>query len=383
MERGFEVKADKKIGSLLPEKVNITKQGVEMPMYGDFSSEMSKGDDGSCYYYRQRGEGKEKRIVFYKNNGIKVCETIMPETLQNEGYIIDSFVKYGDRFFIELLSIEESEGILTSVQIKNGKWGERIQDSFFDRIIIYDNYFYCGIGQTLKVMDLQGKTTEIEIKGKNYVLLQTIVDDKIYYCTFDSVKEQAVVMRCNLDGSNEEKLFIYHSSRGATGFMYPASLRIDGEYIYLLEAWGGSTLTRVPLYGGKIEEIVKTKWYDLSNDSIFYVNKKNYICNVDKELKNVSEGVTKAYIDEEDIPFLYANTHLMIKGYNEKERNMIYTIWESEVENEVVDDIEMNYANEYYWVTEKGKVENIIKGSGFKEDWYKLYDCVKKDMKDD
>jgi len=67
----------------------------------------------------------------------------------------------------------------------------------------------------------------------------------------------------------------------------------------------------------------------------------------------------------------------MIEGFNREEYDMLREIWESEVSNEIVDDINMNYSNDYYWVTENGKIDAKIKGSGFKNEYYKLYKKVK------
>lgn len=47
---------------------------------------MVKGDDGDCYYFRK----KNKKLIFYKNNGIKICETALPDLMLEKGYTIVS-----------------------------------------------------------------------------------------------------------------------------------------------------------------------------------------------------------------------------------------------------------------------------------------------------
>lgn len=373
---GSKVKKENKIEPLFREKIDASRQGVEMP-HMRFASEMTKGDDGYCYYFRQKGEGKNKKIVFYKNNGIKICETKMPEKYQKKGYVISSFVKYGGRFFIEMMQYEDIEGILTSVRIRDGKWEGEIEDTFYNRIIIYDNCFYCCFGQDLTIIDLQGRETEISLEKEKEKSVQSIVDDKIYYCTYEHGGTTTAI-RCNLDGSGKEKLFQYRWIHWRGGESSTASLRIDGEYFYLLEPYGGFTLTRIPMYGGKIKKIAVTSWFDLSKDSIFYVNDEDYICKVDKELKNSPEKVTKSCIWYENMPFFCSDGHLMVKKIDEEELEMIDAIWEAETDSDEENDILMNYSSDYYWVTENGKIKSIIKGGEFKKEYYELYEWVKK-----
>ena len=50
---GSKVKKGNKIEPLVKEKIDTSRQGVEMP-HMRFASEMTKGDDGYCYYFRQK-----------------------------------------------------------------------------------------------------------------------------------------------------------------------------------------------------------------------------------------------------------------------------------------------------------------------------------------
>lgn len=52
----------KKIEALVSDKIDIMKQGAVFPKL-EFSSEVSLGADGDCYYFRKQ-DGK---ITFYKN----------------------------------------------------------------------------------------------------------------------------------------------------------------------------------------------------------------------------------------------------------------------------------------------------------------------------
>lgn len=122
-ERGFDAEIGKEIGPLLLEKEDTLKQGVRTALEGEYSYEMTKGDDGSCYYYRNEGKGKNKKIVFYKDNGIRVCETAMKKSFEKKDCYIKSFVKYRDRFFVMLYSASSLNVILATVKIKSGEWG--------------------------------------------------------------------------------------------------------------------------------------------------------------------------------------------------------------------------------------------------------------------
>ena len=54
------------------------------------------------------------------------------------------------------------------------------------------------------------------------------------------------------------------------------------------------------------------------------------MCKIDKSLDTLTE-VTLACKNEDSIPFFYADKHLMIEGFNQKEYEMLKVIWESEV----------------------------------------------------
>lgn len=370
---GKDLENGNKMNPLFSEEIDVSIKGVEMPIYQQVSSQMIKGDDGQCYYFRKKNE----KLIFYKNNGIKICETVFPDSNLEEKYIIDSFVKYNDKFFVHLFSYEESKTFLTAIQIATGEWCATIQYDYFDKIIIYENCFYCSIYGELTIIDLQGKKSKINIENEDSdVVIQMILGNKIFYTVFNLDGETAEVMCCDLDGENKRKLFQYRTIKGYSGYSDPGSLRVDEEYLYLLETDCEFVLTRIPLYGGIIEEIVETEWFELSNTHIFYAD-KNSIYRIDKKLKEAPQIVSKVYTPQYDIPFLYADNHLMIHGYNKTEHNMIDTIWESEIINSTLNDIAMNYSDEYYWMTEDGDIENTIQGSGFRDKWKELYNSMK------
>lgn len=56
---------------------------------------------------------------------------------------------------------------------------------------------------------------------------------------------------------------------------------------------------------------------------------------------------------------------------------MLEVIWESEVSDKILDDITMYYVGDYYLITEDGKIDDKIKGTGFKNEYYQLYKQVK------
>ena len=378
-----------KIEPLLSERIDTTKQGVSMSENMRFSSKVTKGDDGDCFYFRN----EENKIVFYKNNGIKVCETIMQKTLEEKKYYITSFVKYGNYFFLVLWSYRHNNDILTTIDTKTGEWGKLIKNpDICDSIIIYENRFYCLTnGNEITIYDMSGNKTKLKIKDRRSAIsyVQCIVDDKIYYIREKEVSEEECIikiMRCNLDGSNREELF---KCSGIFWPDYPGNIKINGKYIYVLFERSDYKLLRIPLYGGKLQGTAKKVdgWFELSDDSIFFYRKKA-IYKVDKKLEKEPQVVTKAYDIECDlysmlaVPFYCADGHLLVKGYNKKEHKVVDVVQNSQYLKWSVNmDVTVNYADDYYWVTEDGEVEDIIKGSGVKERWKKKFKWLRPNSK--
>lgn len=319
-----------------------------------------------------------------------MCETTWKKSIKKH-YYIESFAKYGNRFFLKLLSYKTLKNILTTVDMETGEWGKVIKVSGdFDNIIIYNDCFYCITDTNeIKVFDLSGNKTSIgDVCPKKWgfsAYVNCIVDDKIYYCAYNSKKNFTQLMRCGLKGKKKEILFKF---TGEMGTLHPETLRIDGDYIYAIAhaADPVSGLIRIPLYGGKTEVIATTifSWFKLSEDSIFifasYIpgdSDAYVIYKVSKDLTGGGEFVTKAYHSQysltavEAYPFHYADGHLMVQGYNEEEYNKIcklsnrYFDWKYDLWR----DIHMNYRPDYYWVSEDGEVEETIKGSGIKKKW--------------
>lgn len=143
LERDFRVVNNKKIKPMFSEKMDFSKMGMEMPAAQHLASQMTKGDDGACYFFRKSGDAS--CIVFKRNNNENVISTEIPENLVKERYVISSYVKYQERFFVNLYSDKLGE-IFTSVNISDGKWSDEIEHDGFDRIIVYDNKFFCCVG---------------------------------------------------------------------------------------------------------------------------------------------------------------------------------------------------------------------------------------------
>lgn len=365
----------KRMNSLFLKEIDVSKKGVKMPFGQQLSAQITKGDDGKCYYFRKRN----KKLIFYQNNGIKVCETACSDLIIEKGYTISCFVKCGDKFFLELLSYEKGDiSVLAAIQIATGDWCAVIPYDFWENTIIYENRFYCFMYNELTIIDLQGKKIKVNIGDEDSdIVPQMILSDKILYTLFNRDGKRAEVICCDLDGKNRRKLFQYQTVNGYLGENdAPESLKVDEKYLYLLETNCEFVLTRIPLYGGIIEEITESEWFELSDTSIFYADKKN-IYRIDKNLKGERKIVSKVYTPQYEIPFFYTNHHLMVCGYNETEHKMIDKIWDEEIMDSTSDDIQMTYSDEYYWITEEGKLEDTIEGSGFKNNWKKLYEKVK------
>lgn len=70
------------------------------------------------------------------------------------------------------------------------------------------------------------------------------------------------------------------------------------------------------------------------------------------------------------ISFYYADGHLLVQGYNDKERAVV----DSNIDGYSRDlwaEVSENYAPDWYWVSEDGEIEYTIKGSGVKKKWKK------------
>lgn len=379
LARGFKLKIDGEIGPMFLEKIDTSKQSVHTDLVRELSSEMTKGDDGSCYYFRKEGKGKKLKLVFYKNNGIKVCETTMEESIKKK-YYIRSFVKYGSRFFLAFDRRgydDYDDGILTTIDMETGEWGNIIEaPEFYWDMMVYEDCFYCkDVNDNITRYDLSGERTELEkVASKKFTQsIQCIVDGKIYYvvdkCEHAYDKTKVKVMRSNLDGSDIETLFTYNSEWGGLAYV-EGDLQIDGDYMYLKGKFGKvRCLARIPLYGGRVEKIAaKTGSYELSEDGIFF-RKGNYIYKLNKNLRGKPKDVTKLYYPASLTiyadPWHYADGHLMMQGYNKKEHKVVDDIlhdisWDWDI----YIDVKETYADDYYWVNKNGKVEDVIEGSG-------------------
>lgn len=386
----MEIVMSKENRPMLSEKVNQKKAGLAIDYWNNgFSTRPTKGDDGNCYYYR-RERKKRGKITFYKNNVVKVCETVMPPKYEKD-YFIRTFLKQGERIWILVAEYDSYELRLIPVTIKDGKWGKAVKIEG-ERIIYYEGWFYSFDSYTscgeLDIIDQEGNTKKLtllgekESKGK-HAELETIIDDKLYYILGDEENDKSIVMRCDLDGSHKEKLFQYKGITD-TASRHEKKLTMDGDFLYLF-CHDRTLLTRIPLYGGEAEEVVSADWYELTGDSIFYL-KDGRISRIDKDLKGTPKTVMT--VDEVQLPmvtddwfepsFLCADGHLITEVFDPKESYKLTGIWyeagEEDYRDPILDEITMNYSNAYYWMTEDGKIENIIPGSGLDKEYQKYYE---------
>ncbi len=359
---------------MLLKKVDQTKKGIEIICNTEFATGPVKGDDGNCYYYR-RERKKGGRITFYRNNAVRVCETVLPEKYEKNHYIT-TFVKQGGRFWIQLASYESNQEYLVPVQIKDGKWGKGIKIEG-ERIIYYKGSFYSFYKNqgAIDMIDQSGHKKVLKIeKDEKRATLQTIIDDKLYYIIENSDSDRYyTVKRCNMDGSHKEELFRYSGVPSTS--MNHCRLSMDGDFLYLFDPYCGFTLTRIPLYGGKIEKIVAADWYELTEDSIYYSDEAGKISRIDKDLKGGPESIIRDDKERMGKTFFCISGHLLLEVYNEAELDKLETIWKAGSQKYSYD-INMNYSNEYHWIKENGKIEDIIPGSGFDREyqtWYEHY----------
>ena len=262
------------------------------------------------------------------------------------------------------------------VGIKDGKWGKSIKADIPHRVIYYKDCIYSSFehGGKIKITDMKGNTKRIEFEEEEkWATLQTIIDDKLYYIIDERGSDICTVMRCDMDGSNKEELFRYNNIRIRIrdwGNDY-CKLTLDGDFFYLFDPYSGFMLTRIPLYGGEVEEIVETDWYQLTGDSIYYMDETG-ISRVDKDLKGGPESVVGLNRNQTGEIFYCADEHILVEIRDKEEWDKLETL-RLVGSDHTYFDIGMNYSSEYYWISEKGKVDNKIPGSGFikkYQEWY-------------
>ena len=361
--------------TLLSKKIDQTKKGIEIVIWNEVATGPAKGDDGNCYYYRKERK-KGGAITFYRNNGVRVCETVLPEKYEKKDYFIIAFLKQGGRFWIQITSYDSGQDYLVPVKIKDGKWGKAIKIEGM-RTIYYKDRFYSfdEDNGTVDITDQDGKTKKVEFaEEERWATLQVIVDDKFYYTIDEKDSDNHTVMRCDMDGSQKKKLCQYNGVYGTH------KISLDGDFLYVFDPPCDSTLTRIPLYGGKVEEIAAADWYELTEDSIFYL-KEGKISRINKDLKGKPETVLQTEKDLMEERFHCTDDgHLMVGIYKREERDKLEILWDEigeEIDGWLAYDLAMHFSNMYYWVSEDGKVEDIIQGSGFDSNYQRLYETFR------
>lgn len=376
-EIGFYAETGKKINPMITEKIDLSKKSVMMLQDG-FNYELTEGDD-SLYFCRKTGDEEKNRYTFYRNNGIKICEAEI-----GKEYEISKFAKYGERFFCDLFSWKNNRYVLTTIDIKTGKLGREIIPEDFRRAMIYNNRFYClpdgyfADAGDLVIYSIDGSVEKVVLQREEgaedtYVSVQFLVDDKIYYLeyprssaekTADLPQRTVKIRRCDLDGNGAETLFQYRCPAGTDVIADNGTMQMDKSHIYLLAPYSSDSLTRIPLYGGEIEGVASTFYFDLSEKNIFYSDEgTGYIYKINKDLYEKPILVTKLHSEEVCTPFLYADGHLMVEVTDKKEWSVIDEILEWGDEEEGYQ-LQCEYAGKYDWISETGEVDDEMEGSG-------------------
>lgn len=393
------------------EKVENHTVGLEMTEL-TYSSEMVRGDDGSYYYFREKGNAsggkRKKKLVFYRDKQIKVCEIEKPK---GEVY---RFTKYKDCIYLEML--RENDSWLAALHIESGKL-RYVQKWTLDFpfIIFYKNSYY-GITEDNQIIryDLNGKQmVKFFLKKKEsedgppdvftekQTAFQKIIDDKIYYTVYmPGPGGETAIIRRNLDGSGKEVLFRY--TRGEEERLYLRRLSqnvmtIYHNYIYILDVYSTyGSFYRIPLHGGNIEKITARSvgTFELKGKNIFFQENtddeklymikedlKNEEINVSGEhrVENFVEGHDSIYfVDREnhgiyktsikqpvspapvaDITarqLFFSDGNLIVKKYMKEDEEEINKLYKEEIE------VNPDYAPEYCWINSKGKIIGTLEG---------------------
>ena len=293
----------------------------------------------------------------------------MPSKIK--GCKILRFVQYKNFIFV---SIDGDRLYLSAINIKDGTWEKIIEGpetmALFYRIFIYDNKFICEYDGKVIIYGLTGEKEEYFLENNTEnaeVSIQCIVDEKIYYFyrTENEKKDasERKVKCCDLNGENKRVFFQYNSPDAEYD-----NLRFEDQCIYLLADY---TLFRIPLYGGKIEKAFnrETYFYDISDMYIFFLDESNG--NVYKTKTDLSSEII--LVKEPgpcnmDIPFICVGSHIMLKECDENQEDLISDIAENELPG-----IDIEYVNDYRWITEEGTIEETVEGTHLSAKQYKEY----------
>ena len=367
VQQEFTAKENENIKPIF-EEGKKQKYGVEM-VDNCFSNAMIKGEDGHCYYFRKQEKTGGETIVFYRNNNQKVFETKIPSEIR--GYKINRFVQYQDYFFVELFGDKQ---YLSAIHIKDGIWEEIIEGpGAVYRIFIYDNKFICGYDEEVMVYSLTGEKKKYYLEKdleNAEVSIQCIYNEKIYYFygleDEENDESKRKVKYCDLNGKNNTSIFQYpQNSDSDNGY---DNLRFEDKYIYLLANY---KLFRIPLYGGKIEKISNRNiyFYDISDTYIFFLDESDgKLYKIKKDLSGEIILVKEPGPCNMDVPFICVGNHIMLKECDENQEELISDIAENELSS-----INIEYVNDYRWITEEGITEGTIKGTHLSDKQYEKY----------
>ena len=352
-------------------EIDSTKQSVELSDL-TLPTEMTQGDDGNCYYVREKGKNK---IAFYCNDGKEVIEIKFKGDLED----IERFVKYKNYIYVGFLD-KDGYDQLASINIKTGEWEYLFRQELFgdSQIFFYEDRIYCRVADYSDVIyyNLQGKkmgTIPWEMELLNGMRnrdeerhIQMIVDGKIYYTVSTLSAKEAkknginYIYSCNLDGTEEKKLVEYQrlgpvtDKKKRTFFMN--EMAMDDKHIYMREFYqqGDSGLYRIPMRGGEIEKVTDggTGYYKLKDSNIYFEDDGLY-----KMSQDLTEE-TKIFDEEPISNFYFAGEYLMLEGYDEKAWDDIYDSWD--------DEIGVDYTPDYYLVTLDGQLVKKLEGTDVK-----------------
>lgn len=397
----------------LIKKVKDSSVGVELQGSLEYSSEMVEGDDSSYYYFRE----KEKKIVFYRNNKIKICEMEKPKGE------IWGFVKYKNCIWLQME--KESNVWVAALNINTGQlqFIKEIDSPDIERVVLYRNYFYCITDENhITRYNLRGKKINAfsigkekvdfpdtaEMLLKKQVEFQKIVDGKIYYTVcMSEAGGTTKIMRCGLDGSKQEILYQYTRGEEEKKWcrrLSSTQMTIYHNYIYILDVYTTyGSFYRIPLHGGNIEKITRrsVEEFSLSGNKIFCLENGKaeglYMITEDLEVeKKISEeqqvkcfvvGDDNVYFVNKDAQGIYK---VSIKGYVAPEKltdisvsQLYYSDGclvakkrmeedERKIEELAEYDIGPNrdYAPEYCWLNSKGNIIGVLENVKLKKSKY-------------
>lgn len=310
------------------ESLNITFEDALGNRQKLITGEVNRNDVGTelCDAYSSFDSFTEGNHVYFKTEMEDYMETVI-EVFQDKGqklgefelkseYEVSKWGKYGDKLYLGINELYNEQffdkpKMYKFVVVDLNYWESKTINCselyghdvrifiYKDKIYIQDNSF----PKKLDEIDMNGKKIRTILLGnyrskKDNIILQGIVDRKIYYFTWNG--NQHVLKNKDLVTSEEKELLRFEQPnynkkklkyRGSYFYMSGNNLFIVESFLNKERDEEKCSFYRLPKKEGGKMECVLEKWildYDFFEDSIFYIDNKYLL-----HRKNLKKGTDK------------------------------------------------------------------------------------------